>query len=298
MLSIKAKNRIGDNVFAYSMIGPTIIGLGILNIWPLIQTMYLSFFESKGFGKYEFSGLDNYIRLIESDEVWRSLGNSIMFTVYTVPIGILLALIFACLLNSKIRGKGFYRTVYFLPVVCASAAVSMIWKWIFNSDYGLLNYAIGFFGIDNINWLSDPSIALFSVSMVAVWSKLGYNIVLILAGLQSIPQSYYEAAEIDGAGPVAKFINISVPLVTPMLFFVMITTIMEALKQFDFIYMMITRENPALESCQTILNVFYEYAFVSNEKGYASAVVVLAFIVIMFVTLLQFIGQKKWVNYD
>ncbi len=297
-MNVRLKNSIKENGFAYFMIAPTIIGLIILNIWPLIQTFYMSLTKSVGFGKYEFIGFENYIEMFSDGEVWRSLLNSILFTVYTVPIGIFLALVFANLLNTSIRAKGFYRTVYFLPVICASAAVSMIWRWMFNAEYGLINYFIGLFNIDPVNWLTTPGLALFSISLVAIWSKLGYNIVLIIAGLQSIPQTYYEAAEIDGAGPIAKFFHISIPLVTPTLFFVMITTVMEALKQFDFIYMMITRENPALESVQTLLNVFYEYAFVANQKGYASAIVVLAFAVIMIVTGIQFIGQKKWVNYD
>lgn len=298
MLNIKKKNALKENIFGYAMVAPTIIGLAVLNFYPLIYTFYLSFMKSIGFGKYEFVGFANYEKMFASKEVWQSLGNSILFSVYTVPIGIFLALVFACLLNSKIRGKGFYRTMYFLPVVCASTAVAVIWRWLYNSDFGLINHVLNQFNIQSVNWLTDPSIALFSISIVAIWSKLGYNIVLLLAGLQAIPETYYEAAEIDGAGPIRKFFHISVPLVTPTLFFVVITTVMEALKQFDFIYMMITRQNPALESCQTLLNVFYEYAFVSNQKGYASAIVILAFAVIMLVTGLQFIGQKKWVNYD
>lgn len=284
--------------WAYLMIGPSIIGLIILNIWPLCQTVFLSFTKSLGFGRYEWCGTENYVRMFSDPEVWRSTWNMILFSLYTVPIGVFLALVFGALLNAKIRAKGLYRTVYFLPVVCASAAVAMIWRWMFNGEYGLINYFIMKMGGEGIRWLTQSPTALIAVSAVAVWSRLGYNIVLVIAGLQDVPESLYESAKIDGAGPIRRFFHISIPMVSPTLFFVIITTVMEALKQFDFIYMMIFRENPALESCQTLLNVFYEYGFVAGEKGYASAIVVLSFCIIMVVTIIQFIGQKKWVHYS
>jgi multiple sugar transport system permease protein len=274
------------------------IGLFVLNIWPVFKTMYLSFTTTEGFNNTRWVGNANYVKLIGDTAVWQSTWNTILFTLIVVPVGVFLSLVVAALLNSKIKGKGIYRTIYFLPMVVAPAAVALLWKWLFNADYGLINYTLSVFGINGIQWLTDPKYALLSVCIVGIWSTLGYNMVILLAGLQNIPGTYYEAADIDGAGAVQKFFFITVPMVSPTLFFVVITQIMAALKQFDLVYMMADETNPALESVRTILYLFYENAFVVNDKGYASAIVVLAFLIIMVVTAIQFWLQKKWVHYE
>lgn len=292
------KKNMSNYCWGYFMIAPTIIGLIILNIWPFFQTVFLSFTKSEGFGKYEWIGSANYRELVVDATVWQSVMNTFLFTLMVVPLGIFIALILASLLNGKIRGKTLYRTIYFLPMVVAPAALSMIWRWLFNADFGLINYVLSIVGINGPRWLTDPSTALLSVSIVGIWSVLGYNIVILLAGLQSIPNTYYEAAEIDGAGPIRKFFNITIPLVSPTLFFLVITGLMSSIKQFDMIFMMIDEYNPAIGSVQTILYLFYQRAFVMNDKGYASAIVVLAFAIIMVITAFQFWFQKKWVHYE
>ena len=163
--------------------------------------------------------------------------------ILTVPVGIFIALILAALLNNKIRGRDLYRGIYFLPMVVEPAAVAMVWKWIFNADNGVLNLVLS--KISRPTWLSNPNTALLSCAIINIWSAVGYDLVMILAGLQSISKSYYEAAEIDGANAVQSFSHITIPLISPTLFFVVMMRAMSALKQFDTVYLLIKSSNPA-----------------------------------------------------
>ena len=287
-----------DIIWATLLIAPTIIGLFILNVIPFFQTIILSFNETGAFGKMEWAGFENYVRFFKDPVIWQATKNTIIYMILSVPIGIILALIFATLLNTKIKGKSIYRAIYFLPIVVAPAAVAMVWKWLFNTDFGLINYVLKLFGVDGPAWITSPGMALISVSIVTIWSSIGYDIILILAGLQGISESYYEAAKLDGASPIKQFFNITVPLVSPTLFFVVVLRIMAALKQFDFMYMLIGEGNPALESSQTLTYLFYRNAFEIGDKGYASVIIIWTFMIIGLITIIQFVGQKKWVNYD
>lgn len=299
MEKIKIKKYKKDHVFwGLMMIAPTIIGLVVLNIFPFFQTIYLSFCETGDFGKNIWSGLDNYRRFLGDPIVWTATKNTLIYVVLTVPVGVFLALFFANLLNSKIKLKSFYRAIFFLPIVCAPAAVAMVWKWLFNTDFGLINQLLSIFGITNIPWLTNPNLAIISVSIVTVWSSIGYDIILILAGLQGIPGSYLEAAKIDGASNLQSFFKIVIPLTSPTLFFVLIMRLMASLKQFDLIYMLVDEKNPALSGAQTLTYLFYRQAFVIRDKGYASVIVLWTFVIIAAFTLFQFIGEKRWVHYD
>ena len=287
-----------DTFWGYCMVAPTIIGLLILNIFPFFYSIYLSFCETGAFGSTKFSGLDNYKKFLTDPIVWSSTRNTLVYVLLTVPLGVLFALVFAAMLNAKIRGKNLYRAIYFLPIVCAPAAVAMVWKWLFNTEFGLINQALGWFGISNIPWLTNPSVVMVSVSIVTIWSSIGYDIILILAGLQGIPATYYEAGKIDGANGIKQFFHITVPLVSPTLFFVLIMRLMAALKQFDLIYMLVDEKNPALNGAQTLTYLFYRQAFIIKDKGYASVIVLWTFVIIAVITVFQFVGQKKWVHYD
>ena len=203
----------------------------------------------------------------------------------------------AALLNAKIRGTSIYRTLYFLPSVTMAAAVAMVWKWVFNEKMGILNAVVTHFGGPRIGWLTNPKTAIFVVMLVGLWMSVGYNMIILLAGMQGINKSYYEAAEIDGAGPLTQFFKITVPLLTPTIFFVMITSIISGFQVFDVVYMMVLKSNPAYESTQTVVMLFYRQAFDYGYKGYAAAISILIFAAIMLVTLVQFSVQKKWVNY-
>ena len=280
--------------WAYLMVAPTIIGLLVLNIWPFIQTIYTSFCEHLGFGHYKFVGLANYAEMFQTPEFWKATWNTILFCILTVPVGLFLSLLVAMLLNAKIKFKGGFRTIFFLPMVCAPAAVTMVWRWIFNADYGILNQLFG----TNIKWITDPNVVMISCAIVAIWSNIGYDAVLLLAGLQNIPKTLYEANSIDGAGKVKQFFTITLPMVSPTLFVVMIMRLMASVKVYDLIYMMVEETNPAVTSVQSLMYLFYRESFVAGSRGMGSAIVIWTVLLIGLVTVIQFYGQKKWVNYD
>ena len=294
----KATARQKKDWFAgYVFIAPVTLGLLVFYIWPFIQNFWFSFNDVNKFNVTHFIGLDNYKQLIGDAEVWTTFGNTLKYVVVTVPIGLFLSICIAALLNAKIRGTSIYRTLYFLPSVTMAAAVAMVWKWVFNEKMGILNSIIAGLGGERVGWLTNPKTALFIVMLVGLWMSVGYNMIILLAGMQGIPKTYYEAASIDGAGGLAQFFKITIPLLTPSIFFVMITSIISGFQVFDVVYMMVLKSNPAYESTQTVVMLFYRQAFDYGYKGYAAAISILIFIAIMIVTIFQLIGQKKWVNY-
>ncbi len=283
-----------DAKWGYLMVAPTIIGLIVLNVYPFIQTLVLSFSNTHPFGYYELSGIGNYVQMFGNKEFWKATWNSIYFCILTVPLGIFLSLLTAVLLNAKISGKTVFRAIYFLPMVVAPAAIAMVWKWIFNTEYGIINQITGL----KVNWLTNPKLVLIACAIVAIWSAVGYDAILLLSGIQNISKSYYEAASLDGATKVQQFFHITLPMVSPTLFVVMIMRLMASLKVYDLIYMMVDATNPAITSAQSLMYLYYRESFVAGNRGYASAIVVWTVLLIGIVTAIQFWGQKKWVNYE
>ena len=285
-------------MWAYGLIAPSLILICVLNLWPILQTFYFSLNEVRGFQSPVFVGLSNYMTLFGDEEFWKSLMNTCIYTVVTVPVGVILSLITAVFLNASIKGKSFFRVLYFLPVISAPAAVAMVWRWLYNSDFGLINYILSVLHIQGPNWIADSRVVLGSVMIVGIWSLVGYNMVILLAGLQDIPGSYYEAAQIDGADSLKQFLHITVPLVSPTLFFVVLTTMISSLQVFDHIYMMLDSTNPALKSGESIVYLFYKYTFANNNKGYGSAIATVLLFLVMLLTVIQMKVQKKWVHYQ
>lgn len=284
--------------WGYVMIAPVIIGLCVFYVYPFFLTFYNSFLKIGSFNRSTWGGLANYKTLLADQSMWHTLLNTVRYVIFTVPVTIFLALVLAVLLNVEIKGKGFYRVLYFLPYVTMAAAISMVWKWMFNGDYGLINQILGCFGIEGKRWLTEVGTAPYAIIVVSIWSGIGYNMIILLAGIQGIASVYYEAARIDGAGPLTMFFKITMPLVSPTLFFLMITDLISAFQIFDLIYMMIGKNTVVLENTQSIVMYFYRNAFELNNKGYASAVAMLLFCLIMIITVFQMIMQKKWVHYD
>lgn len=298
-MKMKATKRERNEWYwAWFFIAPTTIGLIILNIIPIFQTIYLSFFKSGDFGRGNiFVGFDNYKKLIHDAQVWGAVLNTFKYTIIVVPFTIVFALIAAVLLNGKLRGRTVYRTIYFIPVVAAPAAITMVWKWLYNNQFGLLNFAFKKIGLGAVEWTTNPKIALISVAIIGIWSAIGYNLVLILAGLQEIPKDFYEASTIDGASPIAQFFTITLPLLSPTMFFVIVTSVIQAMQVFDVIYMMIDVANPAYNKAVSLVYLFYNNSFKYSNKGYGSAIVMLLLMIIMIITIIQTKMQKKWVNY-
>ncbi|MBQ3477362.1 MAG: sugar ABC transporter permease, partial [Clostridia bacterium] len=194
----------------------------------------------------------------------------------------------------KIAFRGGYRTIFFLPMVAAPAAVAMVWKFLYNQQFGLLNNVFH----TTTAWISDPKIAWISIGVIGVWSIVGYNMILLISGLQEIPHDYYEAAEIDGATGVKQFFRITIPLLSPTIFFILQTRIIGALQQFDLIYMVMDNSNRALSSVQTVVYYFYTNAFTYNNRGLGAAIVVCMLIIIMIITFILQKTEKKWVFYN
>ena len=282
-------------VWGLAFVAPTMLGLIILNFYPAINTVYQSLCKTGDFGKgNKFVGLKNYQAVLLNGETWQSLWNTIKYAIVEVPVGIVIALILAVLLQKKLAGKTFFRTLFFLPMVCAPAAVAMVWKWLYNQQFGLLNNLFG----TNIAWISDPNIAWISVGFIGVWSIIGYNMVLFIAGLQEIPHDYYEAAQIDGASALSQFFNITVPLLSPTTFFIVQTRIIGALTIFDLMFMVMDKTNLALNKTQSIVYLFYNYAFTNSNRGYGAAIVVVLVVFIMIVTFILQKLEKRFVFYN
>lgn len=292
---MKSSKQKSENIWGLAFVFPTILGLVILNIIPAINTIYQSFFKVGDFGKGNtFVGLENYKKILTDYQIWQAIINTFKYTLLEVPIAICISLVLAVLLNRKSKGISIYRTIIFLPMVAAPAAVAMVWRWLFNSEFGLLNNIFN----TNINWISNPKIAIYSISIVGIWSIIGYNMILFLAGLQEIPRDYYEASNIDGASPIRQFFSITIPLLSPTIFLVAVTRLIGALQVFDLIFMIIDKNNPALIKTQSLVYLFYQYSFVENNRGIGSAIVVLLIFIIMIITILQMKLQKRWVHYN
>ncbi|MFN8648433.1 carbohydrate ABC transporter permease [Streptococcus sp.] len=294
----KKKGSLNEALWGWAMVAPTIIGLIVLNIIPIFQTLKMSFHKSGDFGRNDiFVGFENYQRMLGDAQVWQATWNTFKYTLLVVPATVTLAIFLAVLLNSKIRGKHLYRTIFFLPMVAAPAAVTMVWKWLYNTDFGLINFVLGKMGIGRINWIEDPKIAMYSIALIGIWSTVGYSMILILAGLQEIPKDYYEAAKIDGASPAKQFFQITLPLVSPTLFFVVVTSIIQSMQVFDVIYMMEDIRSPAYDKTVSLVYLFYNNSFKYTDKGYGSTIVILLLVIILLITALQMKAQKKWVYY-
>jgi multiple sugar transport system permease protein len=292
-----------DAFWGYAMIAPGLIGLLIFYIWPMLQTFYFSFTEWGPFGDAVWTGLANYRELFHGPEFLMALRNTLVYTVLSVSITEAIALVLAVLLNQKLRGMSVYRTLYFIPVVTMPVAIGLVWRWLYNSDYGIINYLLSLIGIEGANWLSDPDLALYAIVVVGVWSGIGYALVLFLAGLQTIPAEYYDAASVDGAGALVKFFRITLPLLSPTVFFVTVISLIDSLQVFDLIFVMISSgrsasTSPVIDQTQSLVYLFYKNTFVINEQGQGAAVVLTLFIIIVLITLVQFRLQRKWVHYE
>lgn len=293
------KRKLSESLWGYFFIAPVTIGLGVFYFYPFFQVVIDSFHKIGAFDKnMGFVGLENYRTLLQSEEMWQTLVNTFKYVIIILPVTVIFSLLVAAILNGKVKGLSVFRVIYFLPAITMATAVAMVWRLIFSGDYGILNAAIKALGGQPVMWLSTPSTALLSICIVAIWGNVGYYMIILLAGMQGISKGYYEAADIDGATGVQKFFKITLPLVTPSLFYVVIMIIISTFQTFDGIYLMIGTKSGVIKETQSVVMYFYRQAFDYSNKGYGSAVAVLLFVIIMAITVFQMKMQKKWVNYD
>ncbi|MEV0122636.1 sugar ABC transporter permease [Streptomyces sp. NPDC050703] len=289
--------RSRDQRAAYLFIAPLGIGFAVFYFWPLLQTFFFSFTEFGAFGGHTFIGGDNYARVVKDVTVWQALGNTLIYSAIGLT-ALPIAVVVASLLNRRgLRGVALYRALYFVPFVTLPVAVGLVWNWLYNGDYGLLNDLLGRFGIDRNYWVSDPSTAVYAIGAVMVWSTTGYYLVIFMAGIKGIPRDYYEAAELDGAGALRRFFTITLPLLSPTLFFASVICMINSLQTFDLIYIMMAEKNPAIGDTQSVVGLFYTWAFIENAQGAAAALAFLLMLLIAALTYLQFRLQKRWVHY-
>lgn len=279
-------------------IAPSLIGLLIFIIVPILTSLWLSFQNWNLLSAPEFVGLANFQELVNDASFWRALQYTMGYIVLYIPTVFALGLGLALFLNQKLRGIVFTRTLTFLPVVASWVVVSLIWKWIFNPQYGLINYGLSWFGIEGPAWLFDANTALYAMVITSVWKDLGYVAVMYLGGLQGISEVYYEAARIDGANPLQRLRFVTLPLLTPTMFFIVIILLINSFQVFDQFWLMPMRDSAAARQVEVIVTEVVKNAFSYNRMGYASAMSMVLFVLIFAVTFMQLRLQKRWVYYE
>ncbi|NIW78517.1 MAG: ABC transporter permease subunit, partial [Calditrichae bacterium] len=274
---------------------PSFIILLIFIFTPVIFSLYLSFHHWNVVSSNKpFVGLNNFIALFQDTLFWNSFKNTLIYTLH-VPVGMVLSLGVAVLMNRDIRGIAFLRTIFFLPSISSFVAVALVWQWMYHPQFGLINYVLSLFGIGRVGWLTDPDLALISVMVLSIWIGIGYQMVIFLAGLQSIPNEMYESALTDGANAWQRFWYITLPLLRPTTFFVLVTSIINSFQVFTLIYVM--TEGGPLHSTDVVVFRIFESAWDYLKMGYASAMSWILFIVIVIITWLQFKVFGREVHY-
>lgn len=284
-----------EAVYGYIFMLPAIIGLLVFMIGPIIASLYLSFTNYNVISESRWIGLDNYTTLFQDPLFWKALRVSAIYSVVSVPLGLMLSLFAAVLLNQKMRGITIFRSIYYLPTVISGVGVAMLWRWMFNGQYGLINAILGYFGIAGPSWITNERWALPALIIASLWG-IGGTMLIFLAGLQGIPTELYEAAEIDGAGPLRQFRSITVPLISHVTFFNLVLGIIGALQNFTDAYV-ITGGGP--NNATLFLTIYlYRNAFLYLNMGYASAVAWVLFMIVLVLTLAVFRSSPLWVYYE
>jgi multiple sugar transport system permease protein len=278
-------------------IAPWIVGYLCFTVGPMMGSLLLSFCQYD-LANLKFAGLSNYERLFTNDPLfWKSLWNTATYTLFAVPLGLTGSLMLAVFLNQKVRGLALYRTLYYIPSLVPAVATALLWNYVFNANFGILNNSLRSAGMSNPpQWLQDPNWALPAFVIMSLWGIGGGRMIIFLAGLQGIPDSYYEAADIDGAGALSKFRHITLPMLTPMIFFNMVLGIIGSFQVFTAAYIM-TGGGPANATLFYVLYLFRQ-AFEEFRMGYASAMAWVLFIILLVCTGIQFWQAKKWVYYE
>ena len=267
---------------------PTILVIGTFVVLPIIYALFIAFHKVRILGElnYRFIGLKSFFRMVDDERVWIALKNTAEYVSVVVPIQTILALGLALILNSQIKGKNLFRIIFFLPTVTSSAVLTLIFMCIYNSN-GLFNNILAFLGLPTYNWIGDPMVALKSIMLMNIWSTAPFYMVIYLAALQDIPVSLYEAARIDGANRFDQFISITLPLLKPVTFFIVVMGVIGTFQLFDQSYIFSAGSGGPNNSTLTVVLLIYQYAFKNLDMGYAAALALMLASIIMVVTLIQ-----------
>lgn len=291
----KKSRRILTGLRPYLMVAPSLAVFSVFILYPIFYMVYLSFFKWNMIGPMTFTGLKNYTDMIADPEFWQVLGNSFQYMGFTVVLSVGLALPLAVYLKANTRVNRFLQGVVFTPYVVSLVSIAFVWMWMMDSDYGLLNYLLGLFHLPAVGWLNDPDVAMYSLIAVSVWKSLGYNAMILLSGMQSIPPYLYEAANLDRAGGFTTFWKITLPMLSPTLFFLTLMNMISSFKVFETVNIM-TAGGP-MNSTNTLVYDIYLYGFSYYKIGYASALGVVLMAIIGVCTIFYFRSLSRRVYY-
>lgn len=305
-MKAKAKRKFDSKEMkaAYVFLIPSMVGMVIFSALPLIVSAVISLTDWNGLDKLlepgflsqHFVGLRNFIDILSGEEFWRVLLNTLKFIVLYIPFMLCASLLVAFLLSRAKKGVGVFRVMYYIPVLTSWVAASLIWKSVLSPEYGAINNILKIVGIQGPEWLLSEKWAMPAIALVSVWKDMGFFGLILLSGILAIDRSYYEAASIDGAGPASKFFKITLPLLTPSIFYVLIVSLINSFQLFPQI--MIMTDGGPNGATQVMVERIYRYGFNYYKMGYASAFSWLLFVIIMICTMIQMKGQNRWVNYD
>ncbi|WP_026504073.1 carbohydrate ABC transporter permease [Butyrivibrio sp. NC3005] len=281
----------------YLYLLPSLIIMVVFTLYPLIKAVVMSFLGDYSIidGSYKSIGFENYQALFADKNFIKALCNTGIYVVFVVPCSIIISLFIAVLINSKIKGKAFFQTVYFLPYVTSVIAIGIVWSWMFNSEYGLINYILGFFGIEPIQWLNQPQYALPALIIFAIWKSMAFNILIFLAGLQTISEDLYKAARIDATPRFRVFTRITVPGIMPMIVYASIMGMISAFKVYNEVFALFKGKAGPANSAITVVYYIYDKFYNSNKYGIAAAGSIVLFLIILALTQVQLrvTGKRK-----
>ena len=284
-----------DRWWPWLFVFPSAAGIAIFSLWPIVRNGYLSLTQSGPFGGEKWVGTANYATMLSDPNVGWTIVNSLIFTVIGM-FGIPLSLFLASIINRPgFHLARFYRVLFFLPFIALPVATVLVWRVIFNGNFGVINQFLALFGIQGPYWLSTPGLLILVVSLIGLWGGIGFNIIVLSAALKSIPSDYYEAAELDGASKSRQFMSITVPLMTPAVFFLTVLQFIGGFQVFTSLYVLMGPNNPQMAKSQTLVYFFYNQGFTLGHVGYAAAIAVLILVIIGAITAMQFALKKKWV---
>ena len=282
--------------WGYVMVLPVFLGLAAFYYVAMVRAFGISFTRWNVLSPPRWVGLDNYAFLLTDPTLRKAVWNTTRFTLLNVPCTLIVALVLALALNARLRLRAAYRLIYFLPVLTMPVAVSYVWKWAYSYQYGAFNLLLNAIGLPRVNWLGNVHVAMLAIAIQAVWMGMGYQMVILLSGLQNIPRAYYEASLVDGANAWQRLLHITLPLLTPTIFFVMVTATIGSFQQFDIVYVL-TKGGP-MDTTRTVVYTLYEDAFRGFIMGRATAEGWVLFVIILAFTLIQYKVQSRWVHYE
>ncbi|HUM76581.1 MAG TPA: sugar ABC transporter permease [Fervidobacterium sp.] len=293
---MKGSKKFKKGITIFSFLLPSLLAFSIFSIFSIGYSFFLSFTDWDIITEPNFVGLSNYSNILHSEEFWKTLGNTLYYMVLYIPLIIIFSIGVAMLLNVKSKATGVFRTIFFIPVLTSWVAAAMLWRWLLSPYYGPINAILQVFGIPGPSWLYDSVWAMPAIVLASLWKDVGFFGLIFLSGLQSIDPAYYEAAEIDGASKFQRFRKITLPLLSPTIFFVLIITSINSFQLFPQV-MIMTQGGP-FGSTEVFMERIYSYAFKYYEMGYASAYSWILFVFIFVFTILQWMLQKRWVYYE